>query len=99
MDSWGQAKEMEAVFYAIDKEGPPLLLGMPGLAQEEIIIDSGARTWRFKIEKHTLELVKAHKFGRNPHSVILYISSLVSSTNGGLLSMDGDAIHRWCRHS
>ena len=31
-DSWGYSKEFETIFYAINKEGPPLLLGMPGLA-------------------------------------------------------------------
>ena len=36
--------------------------------------------------------------GKNSHGVILYISSLVSSTNGGIPSMDGYAIHGWCRH-
>ena len=64
-DSWGHVKEFETIFYAIDKEGPPLLLGMPGLAQEGIVIDLAARTWRFKIEKHTLELVHAHKFAKS----------------------------------
>ena len=64
-DSWGHSKEFETIFYAINKEGPPLLLGMPGLAQEGIIIDLAARTWRFKIEGHTLELVKAHKFAKS----------------------------------
>ena len=64
-DSWGHVKEFETIFYAIDKEGPPLLLGMPGLAQEGIVIDLAARTWHFKIEKHTLELVHAHKFAKS----------------------------------
>ena len=43
-DSWGHSKEFETIFYAINKEGPPLLLGMPGLAQEGIIINLAART-------------------------------------------------------
>ena len=42
-----------------------MLLGMLGLAQEGIVIDLAARTWRFKIEKHTLELVHAHKFAKS----------------------------------
>lgn len=50
-DSWSHEKRCQHTFYAIDKEGPPLVLGLPALTDEGIKMDMANRTWRFGVDK------------------------------------------------
>ena len=61
-DSWAHEKRCEHTFYAIDKEGPPLVLGIPALTDEGIKMDMADRTWRFGVDKHAHELLSPNKF-------------------------------------
>ena len=56
-DSWGCLKECETLFYAVNKIGPQLIFGLPGLHKLKIRADFGAMQWRFPIDsgKYTLE--------------------------------------------
>lgn len=62
-DSWGYNKRCEHIFYAIAKDdGPPLVLGMPGLTDERIKIDVAARTWRFGADSASMDLLPPQEF-------------------------------------
>lgn len=55
-DSWGRKKFSEHIFYCIDREGPPIVLGLPAMRDNQIRIDIAKRTWRYSIDKHSLSL-------------------------------------------
>jgi hypothetical protein len=61
-DDWGQTRIGEQLFYAMDKNGPPLLMGMPGCDAEGIQIDTRTRTWRLGIDEPKIQLLDAGAF-------------------------------------
>ena len=61
-DSWAREKRSQHVFYAIDKDGPPIVLGLPALTDEKIKMDMADRTWRFGVDEHAHELLSPDKF-------------------------------------
>lgn len=63
-DSWGSKRECQTIFYAIDKEGPDLVLGLPGQASEKIHIDPESRTWRYGIASSALQVVRPDRFAK-----------------------------------
>ena len=64
-DSWSHEKRCEHTFYAIDKEGPPLVLGLPALTDEGIKMDMADRTWRFGVDKQAHELLDPSAFAKS----------------------------------
>ena len=82
-DSWGRTKECWGVFYAIDKEGPPITLGLPTCHAEGIQIDASTLSWRFKVEESALEVVDPKQFAetlRTEVAVYALVVSAVSAT-------------------
>ena len=64
MDTWGQSRDCEHTFYALDKAGPALILGLPALKAERIRIDCGTKTWRFNIEDRPMEVQSPAEFAQ-----------------------------------
>ncbi len=64
VDSWGQGRECNTLFYAIDCDGPDIVLGMPGLRQLSILLDPEAEQWRFKVNAKRLQIDTAPEFVR-----------------------------------
>ena len=62
VDSWGQLRACNSVFYAIEKPGSPIVLGMPALKEACIQMDLGAREWRFPVEVASLSMSKPLEF-------------------------------------
>ncbi|KAF2715814.1 hypothetical protein K431DRAFT_200785, partial [Polychaeton citri CBS 116435] len=46
-DDTGETRTTKHITYAVDKEGPEILLGNPFLKQEGVIMDLGAQEWRY----------------------------------------------------
>ena len=63
-DSWQRKRTFTAVFYAIDKQGPELVLGLPGLKQLSIVVDYGKSSWRYGFESSSFELNSAKEFSK-----------------------------------
>ena len=63
-DDWGQEKECSSLFYAVDQEGPDLIIGMPALHKSGIIVDSLARQWRYQINPRLMQLDGPTEFGK-----------------------------------
>ena len=63
-DSWGQSRDCEHVFYALEKPGPPLVLGLPALKAEQVRIDCGTKAWRFNIKEDLIELQSPEEFAK-----------------------------------
>ena len=61
-DSWGQTRESKRLFYGVDHEGPPVILGRPGLRAEGIIIDNATDEWRMQITVSNLQLGTPEQF-------------------------------------
>ena len=64
-DDWGQTRTIIHVFYSIDKEGPPILLGMPAMHAEGIVLDLGAKQWRFGVALHLLQVETPGTFAKS----------------------------------
>ena len=62
VDSWGHGRECRTLFYAVDQQGPDLVLGMPALSQLHILVDPQAEQWRFKVDAGNLQIDKAEEF-------------------------------------
>lgn len=63
-DSWERTRSFDAVYYAIDKQGPELVLGLPGLKKQKIIIDYGKKGWRYGFDKPSISVDSAKQFSR-----------------------------------
>ena len=63
-DTWERQRTFTSVFYAIDKQGPDLVLGLPGLKQLGIVIDYGAKRWRYGFQSDMFELCKPKQFAK-----------------------------------
>ena len=62
-DAWGKLGHHRQIFYGIDREeGPPLILGMPGLMDAWIHIDASTKTWRFGVDMAAMQLLSAQEF-------------------------------------
>ena len=81
-DSWGTDKRKPHIFYAIDKEGPPLVLGMPGLKDSHVRIDTATRAWRFGVEEDLFELASAADFSKDLNDEPAVYALLVASVTG-----------------
>lgn len=62
IDSWGQAVKHTSTFFAIDKKGSPLVLGMPALEQAGVQIDLGSRTWRVPLDPDNVSVLEPQQF-------------------------------------
>ena len=96
-DSWGRLKQCEGVFYAIDKEGPPITLGLPTCQAEGIQIDTGTRTWRFRIETTALEVSEPKQFadalGKETAVYALVVSEVVGTPPVKVGAVEAQANH------
>lgn len=63
-DDWGQIRKQNLTFYAVDKEGPELLLGMPALKECKVRIDCDTSMWRFGVVKHAISIERPEEFKR-----------------------------------
>ena len=63
-DDWNQQRTVKHVFYAIDKEGPPLTLGMPAQSAERTIIHPHTRKWRFGVDMNAISIDTAESFAK-----------------------------------
>ena len=63
-DSWGQSWDCKHTFYALEKTGPPLILGLPALKAEHVQIDCGTKTWQFNIDNTPLEIQTPKDFAQ-----------------------------------
>ncbi len=81
IDSWGYSKVKTHIFYALDKDGPPLVLGLPSLRDEHARIDIKARTWRFGIEEPALEIEDAATFSRTLATELTVYALIVSGVD------------------
>ena len=79
-DSWGCEKRCQHTFYAIDKEGPPIVLGLPALTDERIKMDMADRTWRFGVDEHAHELVTPDNFANALKGEKAVYALVISST-------------------
>ena len=61
-DSWGITKAKAHTFYALEKKGEPLILGMPALDLEWAVIDVHAQSWRFGIKKPSFIIEEPEEF-------------------------------------
>ena len=52
------------MFYALEKPGPPLVLGLPALKAERVQIDCGTKAWRFNIKEDLIELQSPKDFAK-----------------------------------
>ena len=96
-DSWGRKKFSEHIFYCIDREGPPIVLGLPAMRDNQIRIDIAKRTWRYSIDKHSLSLQDPDDFRSSLIGEVavfaLVISNVFQPNHGGikvLLSQTSD---------
>ena len=80
-DSWGRTKECWGIFYAIDKEGPPITLGLPTCHAEGIQIDSSTLSWRFKIDESALEVVDPKQFAKTLETEAAVYALVVSEVS------------------
>ena len=55
-DSWGQVCNCEHIFYALDKNGPKLILDLSALEKKQIKIDCEMWEWCFRIKLQSLSL-------------------------------------------
>ena len=62
INSWGMIKAKAYIFYALEKKGEPLILGMLALDLEQIIINMHTQSWRFGIEKPSFIIEKSEEF-------------------------------------
>ena len=62
VDSWGQGRKCSTLFYAVDQEGPDIVLGMPALSQLQILLDPAAAQWRFKVDTGKLQVDEPAQF-------------------------------------
>ena len=90
-DSWAHEKRCEHTFYAIDKEGPPLVLGLPALTQEGIKMDMANRTWRFGVDKHAHELLNPEQFAASLEGHKAVYALLISATDAPPAERQGGA--------
>ena len=91
-DSWGRLKTCQGVFYAIDKEGPPITLGLPTCQAEGIRLDMRERRWRFKVETTALEVFSPQHFAdalSEEPAVYALVMSGVHETNAVNISAVG----------
>ena len=79
-DSWGQEAVVKTIAYAIDKQGPPVTLGMPGLASAGIKLDPKERRWRFGIVKGAFQVDKPHVFAAALENETAVYALVVSGT-------------------
>ena len=63
-DDWGQEKECSSLFYAVDQEGPDVIIGMPALHKAGIVVDTRARQWRYQINPRLMQLDGPTEFGK-----------------------------------
>ena len=63
-NSWGQSRDCEHVFYALEKPGPPFVLGLPALKAERVQINCGTKVWRFNIKEDLIELQSSEDFAK-----------------------------------
>ena len=61
-DSWGKSREIEHTFYALDKDGPPIVLGLPALKAESVRIECGTKQWRWGITSEALTVESVEDF-------------------------------------
>ena len=83
-DSWGQEREVEHTFYALDMDGPPILLGLPALAPDNIHVEFGTRQWRWGIASEAFSIESAEDFVKsinNQPAVYAVVTSIVPLEN------------------
>ena len=56
---------MTTLFYAVDFEGPDVILSMPMLADNSIILDSAAASWRFNVNSSKLTIEGSKDFAKS----------------------------------
>jgi len=61
-DSWGQERNCEHVFYALEKDKPDLIMSLSALRKKQVHIDCGLRSWRFDINSQTISLKDSDRF-------------------------------------
>ena len=61
-DSWGQLRVRTGTFFAIDKKGSPMVLGMPTLTEAGVQVDLGARKWRFPVDSDSITILEPQEF-------------------------------------
>ena len=79
-DSWAHEKRTQYIFYAIDKEGSPVVFGLPALTDEKIKMDMASRTWRFGVDEHAHELLNPDKFASSLKGQKAVYALVISST-------------------
>ena len=55
-DSFGGMKESVGLFYAVDLDGPPVVLGRPWRHQQAVLMDSATDHWRYGSESTVFRL-------------------------------------------
>ena len=79
-DSWSHEKRCQHTFYSIEKDGPPLVLGLPALTEEGIKMDMADRTWRFGVNNHAHELLDPSEFANSLEGQKAVYALIISST-------------------
>ena len=79
-DSWGQKREIESIFYALDKPEEDFLLGLPGLEKANFHIDCAAAKWRFDIPAKAFTINTPSKFAKKIRNEPMVYALMVSKS-------------------
>ena len=63
-DAYRREQTFESTFYSMEREGPPLILGMPALAQEHVVVDCATKQFRFQYDLSNMDIDSADQFGK-----------------------------------
>ena len=80
-DSADVARESIGVFYAMDIEGPPVILGRPWRRQQAVIVDSATDQWRYGEASTAIRIREPQSFVKDLKGAVrVYALFLASST-------------------